>query len=158
MLQNRVAAIELRQHVGVTLRGMDVSVEARSARRTASVLAVGAVIVVILGVVSMHVINQSTRCASPSRTTMTPARAASTGADATLVTTDHSGNPHSLGATHGPNQCTATLVRKALLNPTGATPLVAVTAVAVACVGLLRPRRDRPLVPDPLSIAGGLRR
>ena len=129
----------------------------RSSRRSGFLFAVGAVIVVILGIVSMHVINPVTGCASPTPAGMTQAHTAPSAAGRAVVA-DRSGDPRSIGATHGPNQCTATLVRKALLHPGGVAPTFAVTAVAVATDGLLRRRRDRPLVTDPLSIAGGLRR
>ena len=136
---------------------MDASVTARAARRTVSLLAVGATILVIVGILAMHVVNPIAGCTSQIPVGMTPAHTEPSVTDRVTVA-DHSRDSHSIGATHGPNQCTATLVRKALLHPAGVAPTFAVTGVAVASLGLLRRRRDRPLVPDPLSIAGGLRR
>lgn len=136
---------------------MDVSAPARSARRAASLLAVGATIAVILAILSMHAINPITGCASQGAVPMAQAHTASRAADRVVVA-DHTGEAHSIGSTRGPNECTATLVRKALLHPSGVAPAFAVTSVAVASFSLLRRRRDRPLVRDPLSVAGGLRR
>jgi hypothetical protein len=113
--------------------------------------------VVILGILAMHVVNPITGCTSQSPVGMAQAHTAPAAADRVVVA-DHSRDPHSDGATHGPNQCTATLVRKALFHATGTAPAFAVTAVAVASFSLLGRRRDLPLVPDPLSVAGGLRR
>lgn len=125
-------------------------------RRPLSVVVVGAAIIVILGVLSMHVIGPTTRCAT---TTPPPSmrdhqRAAPDGVHVSETREDSYANQ---GA-HGANQCTAAPSRKALMQLAGPGPVLAMTVVTALSGHVLARGRDRPHEPDRLSIVGVLRR
>lgn len=127
---------------------------------------IGVVVVLAIGILAMHVIKPVTGCESASASTsemaMTPAHGAPTDGDRAAVA-DHSQDLNRIGVSHSPShsasQCTADRSRKGgILQPWGTAPVVAILAVGMTSAGHLRRGRDRPLVPNPLSIAGGLRR
>ncbi len=128
-------------------------------RRPLSVVVVGAAIIVILGVLSMHVIGPTTRCATTTNTTPPPSmkdhqRASQ---DGVHVSETREGSSANQGA-HGANQCTASLARKALMQLAGPGPVLAMTVVTARSGDVLARGRDRPREPDRLSTVGVLRR
>lgn len=126
-------------------------------RRPLSAVVIGAAIIVMLGVLSMHVIGPTTRCA----TTTTPPpsmqdhqRAAQDGVQVSETREDSYANQGAQVA----NQCTAAPSRKALMQLAGPGPVLAMTVVTARSGHVLARVRDRPHEPDRLSIVGVLRR
>ncbi len=122
-------------------------------RRPLSAVVVGAAIIVMLGVLSMHVIGPTTGCATttPPPSMQDHQRAAQDGVQVSETREDSY-------ATQGANQCAALPSRNALMQLAGPGPVLAMTVVTTRFGHVLARVRDRPHEPDRLSIVGVLRR